>query len=1040
MKHLLRVALLFIPLLSFGSITSQTDKTGPTTISGFPQTIPTGFPFQSQTDLVVLDMGTVSAARDPAVALTLGSDYTVSGGGYNGANGMMVGSIIVVGTGANTVIVNDQIVIMRGVPINQITSFGSTGPLTITMVEQALDKMATLSQQVNEVASRSLQFENFETLSPVLSLVSRKSKLLGFDSNGNVAFYNNTIGSGVVTSVATGAGLTGGPITSSGTISQDFTYSGSYTGANSFTSNGSYIPVKIFGHNGQQSLFVESAGSTSTAYGVQIEAGTNASDYVAEGLDTSSNIIFKWDGAGQLHMPKYYTSAGTLNTDASGNITVGATYLFYQTNLQNYFYGQNAGNSATTGADNTGIGYYSLGVQTTGNQNTALGWKSMWSNTTGYGNVAIGYSALATNTTGVENTAVGLDALISFNGTSAENTAIGYASMYAMTNGYSNTAVGTASLQSETTGTENVAIGYGAGEFQATHSNNTWLGMYAGENSQDDNSVAIGFQAMATLHTNNTPSTVVGTQSFLNATKGPNDSLGWRAGFTSTTGVNNVYVGYTSGYTNLTGSDNTAVGNGALYTNSTGNNNTAVGYSALNLNTAGNNTAIGQNAAGTSVTTSNSTFLGYGTSAGADGFTNSTALGYQATLTASNQFVFGNSSITSYVFAAGATGTIVSWTLTTPVISGGLTASGSGANDFSGSTGAFKTSTGASTFGGSSNNFTATTSASSSTTGAVTIGNGTAATNVGIGAGNVYAGGTVTGNQLTSTVSTGTAPLVVTSTTMVSNLDANWLGAVNQTWATPPAIGNTTPSTGAFTIATVGTSSGSVTEVTTVNAGVNAAAFQFSNTGGPAYIGLDNSTSSAITGSGNAYDLAVWNTTNHNIVFGQNNSIVAYINGNGFNMFTSKGIYPNQTTGIIGTTTNNNVNAGSVGEVITSQIASGSAVSLSNATPKTITSISLTAGDWDVEGFVDLAFSSATTVATGVQEGGINSSTNAFATQDQQTTQTIVMTTSSDTMTIGVPLVRLSLASTTTYYLVGEATFSAGTCTGYGTITARRRR
>lgn len=39
-------------------------------------------------------------------------------------------------------------------------------------------------------------------------------------------------------------------------------------------------------------------------------------------------------------------------------------------------------------------------------------------------------------------------------------------------------------------------------------------------------------------------------------------------------------------------------------------------------------------------------------------------------------------------------------------INGGLTASGSSANDFSGSTGAFKTSTGASTFGGSSNSFT----------------------------------------------------------------------------------------------------------------------------------------------------------------------------------------------------------------------------------------------------------------------------------------------------------------------------------------------
>lgn len=48
-------------------------------------------------------------------------------------------------------------------------------------------------------------------------------------------------------------------------------------------------------------------------------------------------------------------------------------------------------------------------------------------------------------------------------------------------------------------------------------------------------------------------------------------------------------------------------------------------------------------------------------------------------------------------FTGASTGT--SWTMTTPVVAGGLTASGSGNNDFSGSTGAFLTSTGAVTIG-----------------------------------------------------------------------------------------------------------------------------------------------------------------------------------------------------------------------------------------------------------------------------------------------------------------------------------------------------
>jgi hypothetical protein len=69
---------------------------------------------------------------------------------------------------------------------------------------------------------------------------------------------------------------------------------------------------------------------------------------------------------------------------------------------------------------------------------------------------------------------------------------------------------------------------------------------------------------------------------------------------------------------------------------------------------------------------------------------------------------------------------------------------------------------------------------------------GTAATSCGMGGGAVICGGAVTGNQLTSTVATGTAPLVVTSTTNVANLNAATLNGA--TFAAPGTIGGTTPS------------------------------------------------------------------------------------------------------------------------------------------------------------------------------------------------------------------------------------------------------
>ncbi len=57
--------------------------------------------------------------------------------------------------------------------------------------------------------------------------------------------------------------------------------------------------------------------------------------------------------------------------------------------------------------------------------------------------------------------------------------------------------------------------------------------------------------------------------------------------------------------------------------------------------------------------------------------------------------------------------------------------------------------------------------------------------------------GTITADQLVSTVATGTAPLTVSSTTNVANLNASSLGGA--TFAAPGPIGSGTASTGAFT-------------------------------------------------------------------------------------------------------------------------------------------------------------------------------------------------------------------------------------------------
>lgn len=149
------------------------------------------------------------------------------------------------------------------------------------------------------------------------------------------------------------------------------------------------------------------------------------------------------------------------------------------------------------------------------------------------------------------------------------------------------------------------------------------------------------------------------------------------------------------------------------------------------------------------------------------------------------------------------------------------------------------------------------------------------------------------------------------------------------------------------------------------------------------------------------------------------------------------------TSGIIGTTTNNDAAAGSVGEMISSVVASGSAVSLTNGTTVNITSISLTAGDWDVWGYNAVKGTNGAVITRII--GGI-SQTSATLGDETATNSSygisglISITLPSSPPSLTLRACRISLASTTTIYLVMNCNFTVQPLSGYGTIIARRRR
>jgi hypothetical protein len=134
-----------------------------------------------------------------------------------------------------------------------------------------------------------------------------------------------------------------------------------------------------------------------------------------------------------------------------------------------------------------------------------------------------------------------------------------------------------------------------------------------------------------------------------------------------------------------------------------------------------------------------------------------------------------------------------------------------------------------------------------------------------------------------------------------------------------------------------------------------------------------------------------------------------------------------------GSGTNDSVGSGYIGEFISSIIASGSAVSFSNGTVKDMTSISLTAGDWDVWGNI-------TFVASVGMTNFLNWISSSSATLPDNSLYNQLVVGVSSGLGMNAPSRRFSLSSTTTIYISAYVSFASGTAVASGGLYARRRR
>jgi len=147
-----------------------------------------------------------------------------------------------------------------------------------------------------------------------------------------------------------------------------------------------------------------------------------------------------------------------------------------------------------------------------------------------------------------------------------------------------------------------------------------------------------------------------------------------------------------------------------------------------------------------------------------------------------------------------------------------------------------------------------------------------------------------------------------------------------------------------------------------------------------------------------------------------------------------------------GTATNDDANAGEVGEYLETTVLIGSLISETSATPVDVATLALTAGDWDVSGTINRALTGVTATAYGA---AISPTANTVPGQaggtgvgaDSVVLENCTMgTTITGNFISRIGNVRVKLAAAATIHLVAADTFSAGSIGVYGTIRARRVR
>ncbi|WP_157646738.1 hypothetical protein [Burkholderia ubonensis] len=150
-------------------------------------------------------------------------------------------------------------------------------------------------------------------------------------------------------------------------------------------------------------------------------------------------------------------------------------------------------------------------------------------------------------------------------------------------------------------------------------------------------------------------------------------------------------------------------------------------------------------------------------------------------------------------------------------------------------------------------------------------------------------------------------------------------------------------------------------------------------------------------------------------------------------------ITPSSTNGIKGTTAADNANAGSVGEVLSAS--AGPVAMVTSGTAQNITSLPLSAGDWNVWGTGGIGNTASTSLT--LWNNGLSTTSltqPSFPSGAMLTRYDVSTTPVSQNIFAPIGMIRVNVPSTTTVYCVSTIFWSGSAPNGYCAIFARRER